>query len=137
MSKHPSSANPALERAILALRMSRPDEAERLAERVLKSDRGNALAAQVLGRALLMQNRAAEAIVPLERAARRSDDPAIETELAVALAAGGARRCGVVPAIAPEVAVALAAVGRRDEALDQLRQTTARRPPFPPAFVEH
>ena len=115
MSKHSSSANPALERAILALRMARPDEAERLAERVLKSDRGNALAAQVLGRALLMQDRAVEAIVPLERAARRSDDPALETQLAAALAAAG----------------------RVDEALDRLRQTTARRPPFSPAFLEY
>jgi Flp pilus assembly protein TadD len=113
--ERPSSSNQALESAVFALRMQRPHEAERLAAGVLKSSRGNALAAQVLGRALLMQNRAAEAIVPLERAARRSSDPAIETELAVALAAAG----------------------RRDEALDQLRQTAARRPPFPPAFVEH
>jgi Tfp pilus assembly protein PilF len=104
-----------LENAVFALRMQRPDEAERLAASVLKSDRGNTLAAQVLGRALLMQNRAAEAIVPLQRAARRSSDPAIETELAIALAAAS----------------------RRDEALDQLRRTTARRPPFPQAFVEH
>jgi tetratricopeptide (TPR) repeat protein len=115
MSKHPSSANPALERAIAALRMARPDEAERLAERILKSDRGNSLAAQVLGRALLMQDRALEAIVPLERAARRSDDPALETQLAAALAAAG----------------------RIDEALERLRQTTARRPPFAPAFLEY
>jgi Flp pilus assembly protein TadD len=113
--ERPTSSSRALENAVFALRMQRPQEAERLAADVLKSNRGNALAAQVLGRALLMQNRAAEAIIPLERAARRSDDPAIETELAVALAT----------------------VGRRDEALDQLRQTTARRPPFPPAFVEH
>jgi Flp pilus assembly protein TadD len=110
-----SSNNELLESAVFALRMQRPHEAERLAAGVLKSNRGNTLAAQVLGRALLMQNRAAEAIIPLERAARRSDDPAIETELAVALAAAG----------------------RRDEALDQLRRTTARRPPFPQAFVEH
>jgi tetratricopeptide (TPR) repeat protein len=112
--QRPNSSNPALERAILALRMSRPDEAERLAERVLKSDRGNSLAAQVLGRALLMQDRAVEAIVPLERAARRSDDPALDTQLATALAAAA----------------------RFDEALDLLRRTTARRPPFPPAFLE-
>jgi Flp pilus assembly protein TadD len=112
--QQPNSNNP-LERAVLALRMQRPDEAERLAAGILKSNRGNLLAARVLGRALMMQNRAAEAIVPLERAARRGDDPAIETELAIALAAAG----------------------RRDEALDQLRQTTARRPPFPQAFVEH
>lgn len=96
------------------MRMQRPLEAERLAADVLKSDRGNALAAQILGRALLMQNRAEEAIVPLERAARRSDDPTVETLLAAALAA----------------------IDRSDEALDQLRRTTARRPPFPPAFLE-
>jgi tetratricopeptide (TPR) repeat protein len=111
----PSSGNPALESAVLALRMQRPDEAERLAAGVLKSNRGNALAAQVLGRALIMQNRAAEAIDPLQRAARRSDDPATETLLATALAA----------------------VGRRDQALEQLRQAAARRPPFAPAFLEH
>jgi tetratricopeptide (TPR) repeat protein len=104
-----------MESAVFALRMQRPREAERLAAGVLKSDRGNALAAQVLGRALLMQNRADEAIPALERASRRSNDPAIETELAKALAA----------------------VGRRDEALDQLRRTTERQPPFPPAFLEY
>jgi tetratricopeptide (TPR) repeat protein len=97
------------------MRMQRPLEAERLAADVLKSDRGNVLAAQILGRALLIQNRADEAIVPLERAARRSDDPMVETLFAAALAA----------------------VGRGDEALDQLRRTAARRPPFPPAFLEH
>jgi Tfp pilus assembly protein PilF len=114
-STKPTNASSPLESAMLALRMQRPEEAERLAAGVLKSNRGNARAAQVLGRALLMQNRAAEAIVPLERAARRGDDPAIETELAIALGAAG----------------------RRDEALDQLRRTTARRPPFPPAFLEY
>jgi Flp pilus assembly protein TadD len=113
--ERPNSSHHALESAIFALRMQRPNEAERLALGVLKSSRGNALAAQVLGRALLMQNRTAEAIVPLQRAARRTDDPVIETLLAGALASAG----------------------RGDEALDQLRQTTARRPPFPPAFLEH
>jgi Flp pilus assembly protein TadD len=88
--------------------MQRFDEAERLASGLLKSDRGNILAAQILGRALLMQNRADEAIEPLQRAAKRSSDPETETLLAVVLAGAG----------------------RRDEALDQLRLTTARRPPF-------
>lgn len=111
----PNAIDQALERATLALRMQRPDEAERITAEVLKANRGNARAARVLGQALLMQNRPAEAIAPLERAARRSGDPAIETLLATALAA----------------------VGRRDEALDQLRRTTARRPPFAPAFLEH
>jgi tetratricopeptide (TPR) repeat protein len=113
--ERPSPGNQALESAIFALRMQRPNEAERLASGVLKSNRGNILAAQVLGRALLMQNRAVEAIDPLEKAARRSHDPAIETLLAQALAAAG----------------------RGEEGLDQLRRATARRPPFPQAFLEH
>jgi tetratricopeptide (TPR) repeat protein len=113
--QRPSASDQALENAVLALRMQRPIAAERLASGVLKSNRRNTVAAQILGRALLMQNRAAEAIDPLERAARHSHDPAIETLLAAALAAAG----------------------RSDEALDQLRRTTARRPPSPPAFLEH
>jgi tetratricopeptide (TPR) repeat protein len=113
--ERPGSGNAAIERAAFALRMQRPDEAERLAAGVLKSDRGNSIAAQILGRALMVQNRPAEAVVVLERAARRSNDPAIETLLAGALAAAG----------------------RRDDALEQLRKTTARRPAFPPAFLEH
>ena len=112
--QRPSPTNPALDQAILALRMQRLDEAERFASEVLKSNRSNVVAAHVLGSALMMQNRPAEALDPLQRAARRSDDPAIETLLAAALAA----------------------TGRGDEALDQLRRTTARRPPFPPAFIE-
>jgi tetratricopeptide (TPR) repeat protein len=111
----PSASDQVLQGAILALQMQRPDEAERLAGGVLKANRGNAAAAAILGRALMLQNRAAEAIIPLERAARRGDNPALETQLAAALAAAG----------------------RRDQALEQLRRTTARRPPFLPAFLEH
>jgi tetratricopeptide (TPR) repeat protein len=109
-----SSSDAALEQAMLALRMQRPDEAEQIASRVLKSDRSNILAGQILGRALMMQNRAAEAIAPLQRFARRGTDPATETLLATALTAAG----------------------RRDEALERLRKTTARQPPFAPAFLE-
>ena len=94
--------------------MRRLDEAERLAGGVLKSDRGNVAAAQVVGQALLLQNRPEEAIDPLRRAARRSSDPAIETLLARALADAG----------------------RGEEALDQLRVATGRRPPYPLAFLE-
>jgi predicted Zn-dependent protease len=113
--RQPSSGDDALERANLALRMQRPDEAERLAARVLKANRGNAAAATILGQALMAQNRADEAIAPLQRAARRGGHPATETVLAAALSAAG----------------------RGEEAFDQLRQTTARRPPFPPAFREY
>jgi len=99
---------------MLALRMRRLDEAERLAAGVLKSDRRHILAARLLGEALLLQARPQAAIEPLRRAARRSGDPAIETLLGRALAE----------------------VGRRAEALGELRRATARRPPYPPAFLE-
>jgi predicted Zn-dependent protease len=103
-----------LERASWALKTGHPGEAERLAADVLKAERGNAAAASLLGQALLAQNRAGEAVAPLQKAARRHDDPTIETLLAIALGASG----------------------HRDEALKQLRRTTARRPVFPPAFRE-
>src|SRR5712672_718785 len=109
-----SAGNPAVEKAFLSFNMQRFDEAERRASEVLKSNRGNVLAAQVLGRALLAQNRPHEAIDPLQKVARRSSDPEIETLLAVVLAAAG----------------------RDEEALDRLRKTAARRPPFRAAFVE-
>jgi len=112
--ERPSPGNQALDNAMLALQMQRPDEAERLAAGVLKSNRGDVVAAQILGRALLLQNRPDEAIEPLMKSARRSGDPQIETLLAMALAAAG----------------------KNDEAVDQLRRTTARRPPFLPAFLE-
>jgi tetratricopeptide (TPR) repeat protein len=113
--QRPNPADAALESAVLALRMRRPDEAEQLASGVLKADRGNARAAQLLGSALMMQNRHSEAIVPLERATRRSDDPAIKILLAEALTAAGRPR----------------------DALEQWREATAARPAFPPAFLQY
>jgi tetratricopeptide (TPR) repeat protein len=103
-----------LQRAAFALQMQRFSEAEQLAADVLKSSRTDTTAVSILARALLAQNRGAEAIVPLERAARRGPDAGIETLLGAAL--GGA--------------------GRRTDAIEQLRRTTARRPPFTPAFQE-
>jgi Flp pilus assembly protein TadD len=112
--ERPSTIGEALERASAALQAQRLDEAERLASGVLKSDRSNVGAAQVLGTSLLMQGRAEEAIAPLQRAARRSQHPVLETLLGRALAT----------------------VGRENEALEQLRQATARRPALPQAFLE-
>ena len=86
--------------------MQRPGEAERIAAEVLKANRGNVGAAQILGQALLMQNRGAEAIAPLEKAARRSEDPAVETLLGAAFAL----------------------TGRLDEAIEQLRRATREAP---------
>lgn len=106
--------NPALAKAVLALQMQQVGDAEQLASQVLKSDRGNTLAAEILGRALMAQNRLDEAIVHLTKFARRTDEPSIETLLA-----------GM-----------LTAVGRGDEALDHLRRAVSRRPHYLPAFVE-
>lgn len=109
----PGNAEQALHAAILALREQRPDEAERIAAGVLKAYPGHADAAGILGRAMMLQNRAAEAIPVLEQAARRGDNSPVETQYADALVA----------------------TGRRDEALAQLRRTMARRPAFLPSFV--
>jgi tetratricopeptide (TPR) repeat protein len=98
----------------MALRMQRFAEAEQLASEILKASRTDTAAADLLARALMAQNRSDEAIPVLEKAARRSGDPALETLLGAALGGGG----------------------RRNEAIDQLRRTTARRPPFLPAFQE-
>lgn len=110
----PGAPAQALEQAALALRSQRPDEAERLAATVLDADRANAHAAQILGTALLLQNRGADAVEPLAETARRTQDPAVETLLARALAAAG----------------------RRDDAIAQLREATRRRPAYPLAFLE-
>jgi len=109
----PGAADQALHAAILALREQRPAEAERIAAGLLKAHPGHAVAAGILGRAMMLQNRAAEAVPVLEQAARQGDNPAVEAQFADALAA----------------------TGRRDEALAQLRRTMARRPAFLPSFV--
>jgi hypothetical protein len=51
----PNASDQALERALMALRMQRPDEAERITADILKADLGNARAAHVHGQARLMR----------------------------------------------------------------------------------
>jgi predicted Zn-dependent protease len=109
-----SAVAEALERAVQALRAGRATDAERLAAGVLKADRGNLLAAKVIGQALLSQGRPGEAIETLQRATRRAKDPDAETLLARALAAAG----------------------RDDDAFEVLRTAATRRPAFPLAFLE-
>lgn len=104
----------ALQKAALALQNDRPQEAERIAGEVLKANAGNVDAAKFLGYALLMQGRADEAVAPLEKAARASRNPEIETQLAIALRH----------------------VGKNDKALIWLRRAVKRTPPFGPAFHE-
>lgn len=108
------SAAEALESAIAAFRAGRANEAERLAAGVLTADRGNVLAAHIVGTARLALGQPQDAVEPLLLAARGSDDPANETLLARALAL----------------------VGRKEEALEALRRAAARRPPYALAFLE-
>jgi predicted Zn-dependent protease len=103
----------ALQAAVTALMAERFGEAERIAAAILKDYPDQVAAAGILGRALLLQNRAAEAVPVLEHAVRVGNDPQVETQFADALAE----------------------TGRRDEALAQLRQAMARRPAFMPCFV--
>jgi len=67
-----------------------------------------------LGYALLAQGRGAEAIAPLEAAARNKHDPEIDTALAVAHRQAG----------------------RMDDALSRLKRTAKRHPQFAPALRE-
>jgi tetratricopeptide (TPR) repeat protein len=101
-----------LQRATLALKSKRPEEAQRIAEDVLRRDPRHARALHILGFALLMQGRAEAAVSPLEAAARGRHDPEIETQLALALNQ----------------------LGRRDDALSRLKRASKRQPPYAPAF---
>jgi tetratricopeptide (TPR) repeat protein len=104
----------ALARAIFALNNQRPGEAELIAGEVLKADPRHARALQIFGHALLMQGRFHDAIAALEPAARGLHDPAIDTQLAIALRQAG----------------------RPEDALARLKRATKRRPPFALAFAE-
>jgi tetratricopeptide (TPR) repeat protein len=104
----------ALQRARVALNSNRPQDAERIADEILKLDPRNGAALQVHGCALLMQKRAGEALAPLQAAAQSLRDAETDTLLAMALRQSG----------------------RADEALSRLRRATKRRPPYAPAFHE-
>ena len=110
-----TAADDRIERASWALRTGHLDEAERLATAVLRADRSNPAAALILGQLLLEQARFDEAIAALGRAASRSQDPRLDTFLAIALGK----------------------TGRHEDAIRLLAQATQRQPPFAPAFREH
>jgi Flp pilus assembly protein TadD len=103
-----------LQQATFALNANRPQEAQRIAQLILKTEPRHAKALHVLGCALLMQDRIADAVAPLEEAARASRDPETDTALAIAL-----RR-----------------IGRVEDALSRLKRAIKRRPPYAPAFHE-
>ncbi len=103
-----------LAQAADALRAQRPADAERLARQVLTSSKVDARALRLLGEALTLQGRAAEAVEPLRRAARRAGDA--ETQLLLARA--------------------LSDAGAAEEAEAALRDAIKLRPVFPLAFLE-
>jgi tetratricopeptide (TPR) repeat protein len=103
-----------LHQATLALNGQRPQEALRCAEEVLKTDPRHGEASRVFGGALLMLDRAADAVAPLENAARELRNAETDTMLAIAL-----RR-----------------VGQSEDALTRLKRAIKRRPPYAAAFHE-
>lgn len=109
-----AAGDSALQPALAALRSQRPTDAERIAADVLKRQPRHSRALYVLGSALLMQNRAADAITPLEEAGRGRNDPEIDTLLAIALRQ----------------------TGHADKAVLKLKRATKRKPPYAAAFHE-
>jgi len=103
-----------LQQAFLALRAKQFEAASRLASEALRASRNDRNAVLILAHALLGQQRADQAITPLEKAVRHGNDPEIETLLGHALC--HARRTS--------------------DGIAQLRRTAARRPPYLPAFQE-
>src|SRR4051812_9570211 len=104
----------ALARAKVALDQGRASDAEQIARNVLDKDTRNIAALQLLGGALLLQERHQESIAPLEGAARVLRDPALDTQLAIALREAG----------------------RNEDALARLKRAIKREPPYVFAFHE-
>lgn len=100
--------------ALAALRHGDHARAAELAREVVAANPRDAVAAQTLGHALLIDDRPREAVDALRAPTALSQDPAIETLFARALARAG----------------------QREAALDELRRTTRRRPAFALAFLE-
>jgi tetratricopeptide (TPR) repeat protein len=103
-----------LHRAMLALNSQRPQEALRCAEEILKTQPRHGQALRLFGCALLMLDQPADAVAPLENAARELRNAEADTMLAIAL-----RK-----------------VGRNEEALLRLKRAIKRRPPHAAAFHE-
>jgi tetratricopeptide (TPR) repeat protein len=98
----------------LALNSDRLQDAERIADPILKVEPRHGQALQIRGCALLMQKRANDAIAPLQAAAQSLRDAETDTLLAMALRQSG----------------------RAEDALSRLKRTTKRQPPYAPAFHE-
>jgi Flp pilus assembly protein TadD len=109
-----SETDRTLQWATAAINQGRGEDAERLAREVLGRIPQHPAALHLLGCALLLQGRPGQAVVPLEKAVRALQDPAIETRLAVALRL----------------------IGRTEDALARATRATRRRPANADAFHE-
>jgi len=121
-----------LDRVMRAIQSGQGSEAARLAGDILSTNPGQPKALHLFGYALLMQERADEAVEPLERAFRALRDPAIETQLAIALRKTGraeealkklsrlVKREPAFSAAVHELAYLLHSLDRSDEAIDIL-----------------
>lgn len=138
----------ALQRARLAIQGDRPADAERIAREVLVANAGHLEATKLLGYALVMQDRADEAIAPLEKAARASRDPEAETQLAIALRQSGdndkallwlrraVKRTPPFAAAFHELGYLLFSLQRHNEAIDALKQGLAAAPMMPEMSIQ-
>jgi tetratricopeptide (TPR) repeat protein len=112
--KRTAATEDALQRARVALDQRRPEEAVRIALALLANDPHEPRVLHILGLGMLLQGRPAEAVGPLEEAARSRTDPVMETHLAIALRQ----------------------TGRTPDALTWLQRAITRQPTFPLAFHE-
>jgi tetratricopeptide (TPR) repeat protein len=132
-----------LQRAMSAIHGQQPDYAAKLAQDILKRNPNHPNALHIFGYALLMQDRASEAIAPLEKAFRSLRDPAIETQLAIALRKAGraddalvrlqraAKQVPVFPAAVHELGFLLNSLGRTNEAIEVLKSGMEAAPSLP------
>jgi tetratricopeptide (TPR) repeat protein len=137
-----------LAQAMSALDDERPEDAERMAAKLLKADPHHAGALYVLGCALTMQGRAGEAIASLEAASGDHDNPECDTVLAIALRQVGRHEDAVgrlkltikrYPAYAAafnELGYLLVLIGRYDEAADVLTQGLQIAPTLPQLSIQ-
>jgi len=122
-----------LQRAMSAVQGQQPDYAAKLARDILKQIPNHPNALHILGYALLLQERPNDAIPLLEKAFRSLRDPAIETQLAIALRKAGrsedalarlqraAKQVPIFPAAVHELGYLLSTLGRVDEAVAALK----------------
>lgn len=110
----PTFADESIRRAAAAFSRGAPQEAEQLAREVLARDPRHPVAQHMVGVALLVQGRPADAIAPLRAALGLRSDSAVATQLATALRL----------------------TGNLAEAEKLLRPIIGQTPPYPAAFHE-